>query len=491
MRWLVVCILSIGLRGPLICHAALPSRLVLLLDGVSYEDVRALQKGVDSYATTGAGQIPRQAFQQGYFPASRLIATFPSISDVSWTEIMGNDPPPGYQRTYFRSDIACEVTVNGVAGLLDYETQMTWHLQGGFRRTVSYSSPKATFKYELRQVIEGFLQSSGDRTNCYYYALFQGTDIAQHSWGDVRSMLCMLDQKLEEVRATYRAREGRELEILILSDHGNNRAGAGKRIAIRGFLKKHGYRVTKSLSDSKDVVLPTAGIESWAEIHNSPAETWNLVQLLSELKGVDLVTARHPEQANRFIVRNSKGEQGEIEWNPEKNSFKYQMRSGDPLAYRSAMETLGRKGAFDHGGFATADNWKSETLMHRYPLALERIVRGHTKVALNPATILLSLENGYIHSKWLIRRALDLAKSGGTHGGLDDISSTGVLLSNFVPTEDTSSSRVAALFDGFKGRRSDQLPEVIGLAESENQRTVDRPTAAQGSPTFHLAGVRD
>ena len=47
----------------------------------------------------------------------------------------------------------------------------------------------------------------------------------------------------------------------------------------------------------------------------------------------------------------------------------------------------------------------------------------------------------------LLKRSLDFAKGGGTRGALDTISSTGVLLSTFVPTKDTSSSRVAALFD--------------------------------------------
>jgi hypothetical protein len=73
-------------------------------------------------------------------------------------------------------------------------------------------------------------------------------------------------------------------------------------------------------------------------------------------------------------------------------------------------------------------------------------------VVLNPASILVSLRHGYVHSGWLLKRSLDFAKSGGTHGALDKMSSTGVLLSNFVPTKDTSSGRVAALFDGFQGR---------------------------------------
>ena len=442
MRWLALFFLAASQATPFYSGAALPSRLVLLLDGVSYRDVKALQEG------TGSKAGPH-AFREGYFPASRLISTFPSISDPAWSEILGNDAPPGYQRTYFNAAMGSEVSFNGVTSVAEYERQMTWELQGSFRRVTSYGFPVRAFKYELNQAIKGFLQSSGTQTN--YYALIHSTDSAQHLWGDIQSMLCTLDEKLQELRAIYRAREGKELEILILSDHGHNRAGNGKRIAIRGFLKKHGYRVAKSLSGSKDVVLPTAGIESWVEIHNSPSETSNLVQLLSRLEGVDLVTARLPDQTNRFIVRNSKGEQAEIEW--KGNSFRYQMETGDPLDYGRVVKALAEKRACDSSGFAVADAWMEETLTHRYPLALERIVRGHTKVTLNPASILLSLDNTHVHSGWCIKRGISLVKSGGTHGGLDDVSSTGVLLSSFARTEDTSTSRVAALFEGFHGRR--------------------------------------
>jgi hypothetical protein len=453
MTWLALLVLSTSQAMQLTNTPSLPYRLVLLLDGVSYQDVRALQEGT-KLAAAGPRQVHPQAFRHGYFPASRLISTFPSISDPAWSEILGVDAPPGYQRTYFSAADDSLVSLNGVTSVADYEKQMTWQLHGNFRRAASYGSPVRAFKYELNQTIKNFLESSSTETN--YYALIHSTDNAQHLWGDIQSMLCTLDEKLELLRAFYRAREGRELEILILSDHGNNHAGRGKRVAIKGFLTKHGYRVAKSLSKSKDVVLPTAGVESWVEIHNLPSETSNLVKLLSDLKGVDLVTARLPDQTNRFIVRSSKGEQAEIEWDARRNSFKYQMESGDPLDYRGVVDALANKGELDSGGFASADAWMAETLTHRYPVALERIVRGHSTVTVNTASILLSLNNAYVHSGWLINRGISLVKSGGTHGALDDINSTGVLLSSFEPTKDTSTSRVAALFDGFKGRRDDR-----------------------------------
>jgi hypothetical protein len=101
----------------------------------------------------------------------------------------------------------------------------------------------------------------------------------------------------------------------------------------------------------------------------------------------------------------------------------------------------------------------AETMTNRYPLAMERIVRAHTRTTLNPATILISLKNGYVHAGWLVKTASGLMTSGGTHGAIDDVNSDGIVLSSFAPTRDTSSSRVAALFGGFKGLRNYRAQE--------------------------------
>jgi hypothetical protein len=334
---------------------------------------------------------------------------------------------------------------------MEYERQMDCEVENGFLRALGYVRPLSMFNYELRELVNSFLQSK-NKTGTFY-AYLRSTDDGQHLSADIFAMLCDLNAKLDELRARYRAHEGRELEILILSDHGNNHAGSGHRVEVRAFLKKAGYRFTQSIAGPKEIVLPTAGIESWVEIHNSPAETERLVQLLWHLNGVDVLTARIPDRTNRFIVMNSKGERATIEWNPAKDSFRYSPETGDPINYRPVVEALSEKKQFDTGGFASSDAWMAETLTHRYPLALERIVRGHTRITLNPATILISLSNDFVHADWLIKKGSEFVRSGGTHGGLDDLNSNGILLSNFAPTTDTSTSRVAALFGGFPGLR--------------------------------------
>jgi len=429
---------------------ALPTRLVLGLDGVAYRDLRALQTGFTCTNAWGK-RLQRQAFtaEEGYFPASRLVSTFPSTSDVAWTDIFGDRPLPGYQRTYFSTAANSQIVINGITTTMEHEAQMQWELEDNVLRTMGYVYPVRTYAYETREMIKDFWNDTNNHGS--YYVYIRATDDAQHLDRDIFAMLCLLDKQIQDLRARFRAHEGHDLQVLILSDHGHNHAAAFKRVEIRAFLKKAGYRITQSLKSPKDVVLPTTGIEDWVEIHNAPAETETLVQLLAQLKGADLVTGRDPNQTNRFIVMNSHGERADIEWNPARNAYRYSTTQGDPLNYRPVVEALTRKKLMDAGGFAPADAWMTATLTNRYPLALERIVRGLTRVTLNPATILISLKNDYVHCGWLIQKGADLSTFSSTHGALDNLNSDGVVLSNFGPTQDTSSDRVAAQFNDFPG----------------------------------------
>src|SRR5664279_6393296 len=136
--------------------AALPKRLILALDGISYRDMQALQEGV-TYQNLKGKQFHRQAFHQGYFPVSRNVSTFPSTSDVAWTDIFGNRPLPGYQRTYFSDAANAQISINGVTTTMEHESQMQWELENGFLRTLGYVYPVHTYKYELYKFPKEFL----------------------------------------------------------------------------------------------------------------------------------------------------------------------------------------------------------------------------------------------------------------------------------------------------------------------------------------------
>ncbi len=99
------------------------------------------------------------------------------------------------------------------------------------------------------------------------------------------------------------------------------------------------------------------------------------------------------------------------------------------------------------------------TMTNHYPLALQRMVRGLTCVTLNPATILVSLDNRYVHAGWLVNGASQLESCGSTHGALDDLNSLGVILTNFEPTRDLPTDQVAGFFDDFPGLRKYRAQE--------------------------------
>src|SRR5579862_5902104 len=149
---------------------ALPQRLVLGLDGVAYRDVQALQNGIVCTNIWGR-PFRRQAFgsAEGYFPASRMVSTFPSTSDVAWTDIFGDRPLPGYQRTYFSAAANSQIPGSSLTISMEHERQMHWQAESAYLRAMAYVYPLHTFKSELRQMTRAFLESRDDGGNYYVY----------------------------------------------------------------------------------------------------------------------------------------------------------------------------------------------------------------------------------------------------------------------------------------------------------------------------------
>ncbi len=453
--------------------AGLPKRLVIAVDGVPFRDMQALQRGI-TYKNSKNQVVHIQAFHRGYYPASRVISTYPSASDVAWTDVFHGRPLPGYQRTYYNRAANRKVVQNGVTTTMEYEHEMTWQEDSGFHRTMGYVRPLDAFKRECKELAKHFLSATnrGD----VFYVLMRSTDDAQHLAGNILEMMVTLDEKVEAIRAEYRAREGRELEVVLLSDHGNNHAGAGERVRVGAYLEHAGYRLSKAIDGPADVVLPTAGIETWVELHNHPLETEKLVELLSHLEGTDVVTGHVLGADEHFLVMNARGERAEVRFDSSRG-YAYQPIIGDPLAYAGVLRQLSEQHLLQPDGFATAGAWEAATLDHRYPLAPERIVRGHTRVTQNPATIIISLDNKFVNASFLIKKGSEFVKFGGTHGGMDDLNCTGMLVSTIAPTHDASTTRVAGLFDGFQGRR-DYRSEEKG---AEWIRAGDQATAARSA----------
>lgn len=89
------------------------------------------------------------------------------------------------------------------------------------------------------------LRSRGRHT-VYIYNV--GPDALQHMRGNVAQYLTHLDRSLTELNRRYREQTGRDLEIVLLSDHGHNRASDATFLPIADVLRAHGFRLARTLT---------------------------------------------------------------------------------------------------------------------------------------------------------------------------------------------------------------------------------------------------
>ncbi|QJR34519.1 hypothetical protein [Gemmatimonas groenlandica] len=419
------------------------NRLVLALDGVDYRDVvEARARGLFA----------------GFREPSRLISTFPSISDVSWHDIMGVQPPPGYQRIFYSA------RQNAVVGELfdaikpiEYEHRMDFAFGTKFHHLGAYLLSNQVARKEVDVDVKEFLKRGGRPT---IYAYNVGPDALQHTRGDLDRYLAHLDRKLAELQRTYRARTGRDLEILILSDHGHNRAISADFLPVVEALEQQGFHTARTLRDPRDVAFSVDGVTTGFGVFANPDSVERVASLLAALDGVAVVTTR--ESAGRFLVR-ADSALAEVTTRGRGDSAVYRYRPvrGDPLRYAAVLTRMQHDREVSPDGYATAATWLRYTASEPFPAAPPRIVRGHTAITLNPAPILVSLDDKMRVGLGAVSVANRMRPLGGTHGALSATNSLGVLMANFVDTHDDLTASVRHQFGGF-----DDLPDKAPHASS-------------------------
>ena len=130
----------------------------------------------------------------------------------------------------------------------------------------------------------------------------------------------------------------------------------------------------------------------------------------------------------------------------------------------------------DAEGYVSAESWLKHTSALEYPVAPERIWRGHHVITLNPAPMLVSLKHGFEITYGILKFMSGFVPRGGTHGALSAASSNGVFASNFIPdATDTTTNRVGQWL-GFKDMRD-------WKSEAEGARLVAASAHASRSPT--------
>ena len=310
-----------------------------------------------------------------FFPAARMIAPFPSLTNVGYTAILKTAPVLGYEDRYY--DPVENRTRGGASDrifnrykrvapfheVFDWEPPSLWGIG-------IYYFPGTISKAELRK-IEQILHTSEKKELVLY---FGGTDALGHvrGWAGLEEYLRVVDRVVKG----FLAAGGGSRRVVLFSDHGTS-AVPSKRLDIKKPLKAAGFRLRKSLDRPGDVVAPAYGLVGSIQLYTRCGEEEAVARSLSAVEGVDFAF-----------------------W-----------RQGDGIA---AVSHDGEPDALDRPDDEYPD------LRRR----VEQAARNHTA---HPANVFVSLKDGWHYGSAFFEALVNMK---GTHGSARATSTLGFVASN-------------------------------------------------------------
>ena len=180
---------------------------------------------------------------------------------------------------------------------IEYEERMDYAFDTRFHHLGAYLISWPVARREVDTDVEHILSSRGRRT-VYLYNV--GPDALQHTRGAIAPYLDHLDAKLTELQSRYRARTGRALEIVVLSDHGHNRGLDAHFVPITEALAAHGFTAARAVTAPNQIAFGVDGVTTGFGVFTYPDSVQRMAALLADAPGVEPVTRR--QSASLFVV---------------------------------------------------------------------------------------------------------------------------------------------------------------------------------------------
>jgi hypothetical protein len=378
-------------------NGAVP-HVILLVDSVPFDVLKARYDAGDF------------SFCQ---PPAKMIAPFPSLTEVCFGDIVGAPPLGGMVDTAY----------NRHAG---HRHKMLWKRTFGFEQPwerrldylIDYTNlgkaflnPYPWFGYDIASAKEA-IDASPNRVQVVYIATAAsvickyGRPGAEHVIDGVRQ-LCL--QLLKE-------RNG-AIKISMMSDHGHNMV-LTKNLPIEQWVEEAGFKVRDQLKGNDDVVLELHGLVTVTGIHTNQPE--KLAMAMVKHHGIQHAFY---QKDNRTIIRSR---DGHAAIDVRNGRVRYVPIDADPLKYAPVIKAMQAKGLADAEGYASDDAWFDFTLDHEYPNAPWRVWEAfHGKVTYIP-DLLLTTEDGYCAGQPSFENYITMRS---THGALNQINSAGMIMS--------------------------------------------------------------
>ena len=354
---------------------------IILLDSIPYQSM------ADAYA---AGRF------RWFHSPQKVIAPFPSLTEICYSDVLHAPPLAGMiDQSYDpRRNAKRSAFWERVKGYTQpWEHRLDYHATF-FEFGLSFLDPRPWYAAELERCRAAI--DATDKQTTIVYA------------GSAASLVCKYGRP--GVAETLHGAERLCLQLLyerhgaikmsMMADHGHNLMQS-KNVPVSQWLTSAGLHPSDSLRRDDDVVLEVNGLVTYAGVQTT--QPTRVADALLSHPQVELAIYM---QGDRVIVRDATHfaaidcRDGRVGYTPI---------DGDVLGYVPL-----------HTGFATDEDWLSNTADDHWPDLPRRIWDAFHRTAVVPPRVMFTLKDGYCAGLKQFESFIDMAS---THGGLNQINS--------------------------------------------------------------------
>jgi preprotein translocase subunit SecF len=366
--------------------------VILLLDSIPYETMAERYRAGDFH---------------WFGPPQKMIAPFPSLTEVCYTAILRAPPLLGVIEDYYdpRDQQRKSMTWRRVGGYSEpWERRLDYHI-GMAGQGWSFLHPEEWYAAEL-EASRRAIEESPSRVPIVYCSSAASLVCKRGRPGaeqvlDGAQQLCL--QLLYERRGA--------IKISMMADHGHNYVPS-RNVSLSNMLKAAGFHPADRIASDRDCVIEMNSLVTCNGVHTRrPAE------VATALCARDPVEVALYQEGDRSIICTRAG-RAAIDC--REGRLRYVPIDADVLGYAPLIARLKAEGKMSPDGFADDATWFRETLDHPWPNVPRRAWDALHGRFINPPDVILSLKDGYYAG---YPRYEHFIKMQSTHGGLNQINS--------------------------------------------------------------------
>lgn len=405
-----------------VCSAQAKTVYLLAVDGLSNESYQKAQQ---------------LGFLKDFKSSSAHISPFPSMTDLSWSEVTQTSALFGASgRIQSVEAVYFDSSEKSVAGdVRDYYRRLAQpkyylnafeNLFNPYVEALMYFPTKELPKKEIQLVFDAMLNSKKTGLVTGYIGAI---DSIAHTQPDrLYSVIQDLDVQIKKFIQTKRA-SGDDFELIILSDHGNvGRFQEGEAehelqaVEMESVVKSMGFEMVGKPKESNHISMPLMALGTWAPVYfQNPSRIAEFVNKIKNNSWFDLAVELKEKSKERILMQVS-GASGQafIHYYFANKSFYYQTTIGNPLQISQDYISAERK--------MVPLNYELIEKLTRsgnYPDSIIRVIESVQTDQFDFPDLIITLTDGHYINNSLAK----MTKMYRTHGSLTRASSLGVLAS--------------------------------------------------------------